>query len=106
GVEHVGDAQAGFRVQRHAPVVFEQLAHGRIGNVAIAAQLVREAAHVAAALNVVLTAQRVHAHAAAANVAGRHGEVGNGHHGGRTLTVFGYAKAVVDRAVAAGGEQA
>ena len=47
-----------------------EAAHRVVGDVAIAGQLVREAAHVAAALHVVLPAQRVHADAGAADVAG------------------------------------
>ena len=39
----------------------------------------------------------------AADVAGRHGEVGHAHDHGRALAVLGDAEAVVDRAVAAGG---
>ena len=78
-------------------------AHRVVGDVAIAGELVRERAHVAGALHVVLAAQRVHADAAAADIAGRHGEVGDRHHRGRALAVLGDAEAVVDRAVAAGG---
>ena len=73
------------------------------GDVAVARQLVREGAHVAGALDVVLAAQRVHADAGAADIAGRHGEVGDRHDGGRALAVLGDAEAVIDRAVAAGG---
>ena len=76
---------------------------GVVGDVPVAGQLVRERAHVAGALHVVLAAQRVHAHALAAEVAGGHGEVGDGHHHGRALAVLGDAQAVVDGAVAAGG---
>ena len=80
----------------------EQVARGVVGDVAIARQLVREAAHVAGALDVVLAAQRVHADAGAADIAGRHGEVGDRHHRRRALAVLGDAEAVIDRAVAAG----
>ena len=81
----------------------EDLARRVVGDVAVARQLVRERAHVAGALHVVLAAQRVHADARPADIAGRHGEVGDGHHGGRALAVLGDAEAVVDRAIAAGG---
>ena len=63
----------------------------------------RERAHVARALDVVLAAQRVHADALAAEIAGRHGEVGDRHDRRGALAVLGDAEAVVDRAVAAGG---
>jgi hypothetical protein len=72
---------------------------------AIAGQFVRERAHVAGALNIVLAAQRVHADAGPADIAGCHREVGDGDHGGRALAVLGDAKAVIDRAIAAGSEQ-
>jgi hypothetical protein len=101
GVEHVGDAQARLGLDFDAPVALEQLAGDGVGHVAIAGQLVREAAHVAGALHVVLAAQRIDADALAADVAGGHGEVGDGHHRGRALAVLGDAEAVVDRRVAA-----
>ncbi|MNN33246.1 hypothetical protein D3C81_1469980 [compost metagenome] len=65
-----------------------------------------EGAHVAGALNVVLPPQRVHAHAFAADVAGGHGQVGDAHHRGAALAVFGDAQTVVDRRIATGGIQA
>ena len=66
----------------------------------------RERAHVAGALDVVLSAQRVHADAGAADIAGRHGEVRDRHHRGRALAVLGDAEAIIDRGIAAGGVQA
>ena len=82
GVQHVGNAQAGFMVDLDAPGAFEQVAHIVVLDMAIAGQLMREAAHVAAALHVVLAAQRVHTHARAADIAGQHGQVGDADHGG------------------------
>ena len=73
------------------------------GDVAVAGELVREGAHVAGALDVVLPAERVDADALAADVAGDHGQVGHAHHHRRALGVLGDAEAVVDRGVAAGG---
>ena len=104
-VEHVGNAQAGLGIELDLPLLLEQFARRLVGDVAVAGVLVRERAHVAGALHVVLAAQRVHADALVAEVAGRHGEVGHGHDRGRALTVLGDAEAVVDRGVAAGGEQ-
>ena len=103
GVEHVGDAQARLVVELDAPQALIDVAHCVAGDVAIARQLVRERTHVARALHVVLPAQRVHADALAADIAGQHGEVGDGDDGGRALAVLGHAEAVIDRAVAAGG---
>ena len=82
------------------------LAHGVVGDVAVAGQLVGERAHVARALHVVLAAQRVDADAVAPDVAGGHGEVGHAHHHRRALAVLGDAEAVVDGRVAAGGVEA
>ncbi len=103
GVEHVGDAQARLVVELDAPELLEDVARRVVGDVAIARQFVRERAHVAGALHIVLAAQRVHADAGTADIAGRHGEVGDRHDGGRALAVLGDAEAVIDRAIAAGG---
>ena len=102
GIEHVGDPQARLLVERHAPVFLEQLPRRIDGNVPIARELMRERTHVAGALHVVLTAQRIYADARPADIAGRHGEIGDRHDGGRALAVLGDAEAVVDRTVAAG----
>src|SRR5262249_35229346 len=98
--------QARLRLQAHAPVGLEGRTHLGIGHVAVGAELVRERAHVARALYVVLAAQRVDAHALAPEVAGRHGEVRDPHDGGGPLAVLGDAEAVVDRAVAGFGIEA
>ena len=63
----------------------------------------REGAHVAGALHIVLATQRIDADAVAADIAGDHGEVGHAHDHGRALAVLGDAEAVVDGAIAAGG---
>ena len=105
GIEHVGNAQARLRVELDVPHRLELLAHRVAGDVAIAGQFVRERAHVAGALHVVLAAQRVHADAGPADIAGRHRQIGDRDDGGRALAVLGDAEAVIDRAVAAGGEQ-
>ena len=78
-------------------------AHRVVRDMAVAGQLVRERAHVAGALHIVLAAQRVHADAGPADIAGRHRQVGDRHHRGRALAVFGDAEPVIDRAIAAGG---
>ena len=105
GVEHVGDAQARLGLDGHAPERLVDLAHLGLRHVPVAGQLVREGAHVARSLHVVLAAQRVDADALAAEVAGEHREVGHAHDHGRALAVLGDAEAVVDRRVAGGGVQ-
>ena len=71
----------------------------RVGNVPVAGEFVRERAHVARALHVVLTAQRIHANAWPADVARRHREVGDRDHRRRTLAVLGDAKSVIEGGV-------
>ena len=100
-VHHVGDAQARLAAELDAPELLEDFARRVVGDVAIARELVRERAHVAGALHVVLPAQRVHANALAADVAGRHREIGDRHHRGRALRMLGDAEAVIDRRVSA-----
>ena len=70
GVEHVRDAQARLGQQTLRPIALSNIgAHRVVGDVAVAGELVREGAHVAGALHVVLAAQRVDADAVAADVA-------------------------------------
>ena len=76
GVKHVRDAQTRLGVERFVPERFEYRPGRIIGDVPIAGQFVRERAHVAGALHVVLAAQRIHADAGPPDIAGRHGEIG------------------------------
>src|SRR3954447_5391448 len=105
-VDHVGDAQARFRVDGHAPFLFIDGAYRRLADVAIAGQFVREAAHVAAALHIVLSTQRIYADAAAADIAGGHGKICDRHDSRAALAVLRHAEAIVDRTVPAGGVEA
>ncbi len=101
-VQHVGDAKAGLAVERHAPEGLEHLPGGIVGHMPIAGEFVREGTHVAGTLHIVLTAQRVHAHARTADIAGRHGKVRHAHDHRRALAVLGDAQAVIDRRIAGG----
>ncbi len=92
----------GSGLQMHAPFFLEQRARRVVRDMAVARQLVRERAHIARALHVVLAAQRIHADAAPADIAGRHGEIGHRHHRRGALAVLGHAEAVIDRGIAAG----
>jgi len=60
-------------------------------------------AHVAGTLHIVLSTERIHAHPLATDVASQHGQIGNAHDHGRTLTMLGHAQAVVDGRIAARG---
>ena len=84
GVEHVRDAQARLRIELDVPQGFKLIAHRLARDVPVARQFVRERAHVAGALNVILAAQRVHADAGPADIAGRHRKVGDRDDGGRS----------------------
>ena len=63
---------------------------------AVAGQFMRERPHIAGALDVVLTAQRVNSDALATDIAGGHRQVGHRHHHGGALTVLGDSQAIVD----------
>ncbi len=101
-VDHVRDSQARLVGEAETPERLETLAHRVVGDVAVAGELVRERAHVARALHVVLAAQRIDAGADLADIAGRHRKVRHAHDHGRALAVLGDAEAVIDRSVAAG----
>ena len=72
GMRRPGSASSGVPHSR-----LEDAADRVVRDVAVAGELVREGAHVAGALHVVLAAQRVDADAVAADVAGRHRQVGH-----------------------------
>ena len=99
GVEHVGDPQPRLGVQRQSPHRLVDAADVVEADVAVARQLVREGAHVAGALHVVLPAERVDADAFTPDVSRDHGQVGQTHDHRRALTVLGDAESVVDRRV-------
>ena len=84
----------------YAPLLLKQRPNAGIGDVPIPGQLMRERSHVARTLNVVLTAQRIHAHAFATEIARCHRQVGHADHHRRALAVLGHAKTVVDRRIA------
>ena len=67
-VEHVRDAKPWLMVEGNAPKAFEHLAGCIVRNMPVARKLVREGAHVARALHVVLAAQWVHADAQASDM--------------------------------------
>ena len=79
GIEHLRDLPADVvRHDARRRIIVALLTY-RIVHAKIAGALVRLAAHVSSALHVVLSAQRIHAHAGPTDVAGHHGDVGNGH---------------------------
>ena len=106
GLKHIGNAQAGLGADGHTPCSFELAAHRGVGHMAVAGQLVREAAHVATALHIVLATQGVDAHALTPHHAARHGQVGNAQHHGRTLRMLGHTQTIVDGRVGPLGKQA
>ena len=80
--------------------LLELVAHRLVGHMPVARELVRERAHVARSLHVVLSAERVDTDTLSTDVAGGHGEVRHAHDHGRALAVLGDAEAVVDAGVA------
>ena len=62
-----------------------------------------EGAHVARALHIVLAAQGIDPHTAPPDVACQHRQIGHAHDHGRALAVFGNAKAIINRCIAACG---
>src|SRR5208282_3162950 len=83
------------------PFPFEGLSHVVVRDMAVSRKLVRERAHVARTLDIVLPAQGIHADPRSAQIAGGHGEIGDAHDGRRALAVLGDAEAVIDRGIAA-----
>ena len=80
-VEHLGQVPSVLRDDRHAPRALEPLARGRVLlDVLEPGQLVGDRAHVAAALDVVLPAERVDAAPVHADVAGQQAEVDQRQH--------------------------
>jgi hypothetical protein len=69
----------------------------------VAREFVREGAHVARTLDVVLAPQRIDAHPAPPKISSREGEIGDREHRGRALAVFGDAEPIIDRRIAARG---
>ena len=98
-----GMRKPGSLCKRDSPGALELCADGVVRDMPVAGELVREGAHVAGTLHVVLPAQRIDAHPFASDVGGRHGEIRDAHHHGRALAVLGDAQAVVNGAVAARG---
>ena len=77
--------------------------HGGIIHLEISRSLVGLATHVRSTLNVVLSAQGIHSHAGAADVAGHHGDVGDGHHRFGSMAVLGDAEAVEGHGIVSAG---
>ena len=107
GIQHVGDAKTGLGVQFHIPVRFEARTNVVVLDRPVTGEFVREGAHVAGALHVILATKRVYAAARVADIAGGHREIGHANDHRRALAVFRHAEAVVDgattgRAVEAG----
>jgi hypothetical protein len=95
--------QPGLGRDRDAPGALEPAARDRIRDVLKAGELVRQRAHVAAALDVVLTAQRVQAGAPPPDLTGEERQVDEGQHVVDGVGVLGDAQGPADhRAIGAG----
>ncbi len=98
-----GMRNPGSFVERDAPSLLEDRTHGVVRDVPVAREFMREGAHVAGALDVVLAPQRIDAHPAPPEVSGREREIGDREHRGRALAVFGDAEPIIDCRIAARG---
>ncbi len=96
GVEHPRQVPAALGRDAHAPQVVAPLARLVVLDVLEPDQPVRERAHVAAALDVVLAAQRVDAAAVAADVPGQQGERDQREHVVDRVVVLGDAEGPAD----------
>ncbi len=99
GIEHIGNTVYRLRVEFDTPDFLERCADLVVLNRAIPGKLVRERAHVAGALYVVLPAQRIEAAAGKTEIAGRHREIGHAHDHVRALAVLGDAEPIIDGAI-------
>ena len=90
--EHSGNVQAGLGIHFHAPGFFEFGAKLRILDVLETGEAVRDRAHVAAALNIILAAQGIDAAAVAADVAGEKSKVDERENIVDRVVVFGDAE--------------
>ena len=91
-LEHLGEVPAGLGRDRGGPQRLELLAGDLVVDVLESGQLVRERAHVAAALHVVLPAQRAEAGAVAADLAGEQRQVAESQHVVDAVVVLGDAE--------------
>ena len=96
-LEHLGEGPAVLRDDRHAPGGLESRARlGVLFDVLEAGELVRDGAHVAAPLHVVLTAEGVHAAAVHPDVAGEQREIDQRQHVVHGVVVLGDAQRPTD----------
>ena len=93
---HLGEVLAVRRLQRHAPVLLEAGANRGVLDLLEAGELVRNRAHVAAPLHVVLAAQRVEAAPAPPDVPGEETEVDQREHVVHRVVMFGDAQGPAD----------
>ena len=92
GLIHLRDLVADLVAEVDAVEFLVAAVHLGIVDLEVTGTLVRLAAHVSGALNVVLSAQGQHPDARTSDVAGHHGDVGEGHDGLRSVTVLGDAE--------------
>ena len=93
-VRQLADAIPGvFRQAFHAPRLRELGAVFRELHVLVARISIRQRAHIAGALHVILTAHRVHANVCFTQITGQHREAGERAHGFHALVELGHAHA-------------
>src|SRR5579863_1627028 len=80
GLKHIAQVPATLGLDLRTPGFFKLGPQGVVLNMLKASKAVWNGTHVAATLDVVLSAQRIHATAVAANVSGEQRQVDEGHH--------------------------
>src|SRR6516162_5434944 len=93
GIEHFGDRQTRFRWRCNAPDSLNLRADRRVTHALISGDLIRHAAHVSVALNVVLASQGQHTCSLFPDAAGQHPEIAKSDDGGSALGELGEAQA-------------
>ena len=106
GIEHVGNAQSGFRIQVTLPQINEKIANGVVRDMPVAGKFMGEGAHVTSPLDVVLAPERIEADADPSDIPCRHGQVRHPHDHGGALAMLGDTKAEIDGTVSCGGVEA
>ena len=96
GVHYFGYGEAGLGGQLYAPCLFKLFANLILEYLLVCGIVGGQAAHIAGALNVVLTAQGVYAAAILADLAAEQSQVGDAHNALGTGGVLGKAHCVVD----------
>ena len=99
GLVHLRDFQADLVAYVRAVKLLIEQVVGRVIDLQVAGALMRLAPHVGGSLHIILAAQWIHSYAGASDIAGHHGQVGDGHDRFGAMAVFGDAQPVESHGV-------